>query len=149
MTLDLSQARPPGLFRRLAAMLYDAFLLLGVLLLAVTLVVIPYELLIGEPLPRSGWVHHLYQLYLLGVLAAFLLFFWVRAGQTLGMRAWRLRLLRDDGNPLTLADGLRRLLWATLTLAPLGLLPMLFDAQGRGLYDRLSHTRPVLLKKEN
>lgn len=147
MELDIARTRSPGLMRRLAAMVYDLILLFGMLLLAVTLVVLPYEGLTGQEFPDQGWIYRLHQLYLLCVIAGFHTFFWVRAGQTLGMRAWRFRLLRDDAQPLTATDALKRFAWATVTLAPLGLLGMPFDSDRLGLYDRLSRTRPVMLKK--
>ncbi len=141
----MNAAQVPGLLRRLAAMSYDLILVFGLLLVGVALVVLPYSAFSGQPFPRSGWMHHLFQLYLLSMLSGFYLYFWTHGGQTLGMRAWRLRLVREDGQPLTWADGSKRLFWACLTLAPLGLLPMVWDAQGRGLYDRLSRTKMVLL----
>jgi len=146
MDIDIAQAKPPGLLRRLAAMIYDAILLFGVLLLAVTLAVVPYEIFAGAPFPREGWLYHLHRLYLLCVGCGYYLYFWTHGGQTLGMRAWRFRLVRDDGARLGLRDSLSRLLWATLGLAPagLGLLWAMVDREGLAWYDRLSHTRPVM-----
>lgn len=145
MDPDMQQVRSPGLPRRLAAIVYDSILLFGILLLAVTVVVVPYLELVGPNFPHDSW---LYRLYLLLVAAGFYVFFWTRAGQTLGMQAWRLRLQRADGGALTPADALRRLLWATLTLAPagLGLLWVLVDREGLSLYDRLSRTRLVVIQ---
>jgi uncharacterized RDD family membrane protein YckC len=147
MATDITQARQPGLLRRLAAMAYDLILLLGLLMLAVTLVVVPYEGLTGEPFPQQGLLFHLHQVYLACVFAGFHTYFWVHGGQTLGMRAWRFRLLRDDGRPLSGADALRRFGFAALTLGPISLLWVPFDPQGLSPYDRLSRTRPVLLKR--
>lgn len=147
MAIDSPLPRSPGLVRRLAATFYDLVLLVGLLLFAVTLVVIPYGLLTGAVFPQEGWLYRVHQLYLLGVMVAFYVYFWTRGGQTLGMRAWRMRLVRDDGRPLRVADALRRLFWALLTLAPagLGLLWVLFDREHLSWYDRLSRTRPVVL----
>ena len=144
MTFDIALAESPGLLRRLAAMFYDLILLFGMLLLAVTLVVVPYVELIKPEFPHDNW---LYRLYLLTVAGGFYLLFWVRGGQTLGMRAWRFRLVREDGRPLSPSDALKRLVWASLTLVPLGigLLWMLVDRDKLTLYDRLSQTRPVML----
>jgi len=146
MALELAQTKVPGLLRRLAAMLYDLVLLLAILLVAETLVVVPYIELVGPDFPHGSWWH---RLYLLAVGGLFYGYFWVRGGQTLGMRAWRLRVLREDGGPLRPSDALRRLLWAGLCLAPLGLglLWMLIDRDGLTLYDRLSHTRPAMTKR--
>ena len=144
MALDIALAESPGLLRRLAAIFYDLILLFGMLLLAVTLVVVPYVELIEPEFPHEHW---LYRLYLLAVAGGFYLFFWARGGQTLGMRAWRFRLVREDGCPLSPGDALKRLLWASLTLVPagIGLLWMLVDRDKSTLYDRLSHTRAVML----
>jgi uncharacterized RDD family membrane protein YckC len=150
MDFDIEQARSPGLFLRLAALLYDLVLLFGVLMLAVTAVVIPYDLLTGASFPYQEPGHLLaLQLFLGAVIVAFFTFFWVRGGQTLGMRAWRFRMVREDGTGLRPKDALRRLFWATIFLAPAGagLIWVLFDPAGLALHDRLSHTRPVMLKK--
>jgi len=149
MDFDIDQTRPPGFLRRLAAISYDLVLLFGVLFLAVTLVVVPYELIFGMPFPHDEHFHRLgLQLYLVTVVGLFLVFFWVRGGQTLGMRAWRLRLVRDDGTGLGLRDALVRLAWATLCIAPAGagLLWMLLDPDRLTCYDRLSRTRLFLVK---
>ena len=146
MDNPFAQARVPGLFRRLAALAYDLILVFGMLLLAATLVIIPLSALSGTEILLRGWPRHLFQLYLLVVAGGFLVYFWVHGGQTLGMRAWRFRLLRDDGQPLSLGDAARRLLWASLVPAPLGLLWIPFDQEGLAPHDRLSRTRPVLLK---
>jgi len=150
MGIDMTQARVPGLLRRLAAILYDSVLLLGLLMLAVALLVIPYEQLVGAPFPHEELLHRLaLQAYLVLVVGAFFAFFWVRGGQTLGMRSWRLRVLRDDGEPLRWRHAWRRFGAAFLSLAPLGLglLWCLLDRDGLAWHDRLSRTRLVLVAK--
>lgn len=146
MTLDITHARPPGLARRLAAILYDLVLLAGLLMLAAALVVIPWIELTQTDFPRGAWW---FRLYLLGVIGGYFSYFWVRGGQTLGMSAWRLRLLREDGDPVRPSDALRRLGWAVLALAPAGagLLWLLVDRDGLAWHDRRSRTRLVLLKR--
>jgi uncharacterized RDD family membrane protein YckC len=149
MDFDIDQTCAPGFFRRLAALFYDLVLLFGVLTIATTAVVIPYDLLTGVPFPHDESYHRLgLRLYLVAVICLFFLFFWVRGGQTLGMRSWRLRLVREDGAGLRTRDALVRLAWAALCLAPAGagLLWMLLDRDRLTCYDRLSHTRPVMLK---
>lgn len=146
MTLDSRQGSAPGVFHRLAALFYDLVLLFGVLMIAVTFLIIPYQLVLGVPFPHDEPLHRLgLRLYLVAVIGLFFTFFWVRGGQTLGLRTWRLRLVREDGRPLRPGDALRRLLWATLCLAPAGagLWWMLFDRERLTAYDRLSHTRPI------
>lgn len=84
---------PAPLWRRLAAALYDGLLLIGLWMTAALVEVIVRDQLLG--LPRN---HLLLQLYFFIVGSAFFGWFWVRGGQTLGMRAWRLRLRRLDGS---------------------------------------------------
>ncbi len=146
MDSDLPLACVPGVFRRLAALFYDLLLLFGVLMIAVTFLIVPYHFITGVPFPHDERFHHLgLQLYLVTIIGLFFGFFWVRGGQTLGMHAWHLRLVREDGSRLRPGDALMRLVWATLCLAPAGagLLWMLFDRDRLTCYDRLSHTRPI------
>ena len=50
----------------------------------------------GRAVPAGN---HLYQLWLLLLLAAYFWLSWRFGGQTLGMRAWRLRVTASDGRP--------------------------------------------------
>jgi len=43
--------------------------------------------------PLEGWLRFAHQLLLLAVFAAYLLWCWLRGGQTLAMKAWRIRLV--------------------------------------------------------
>ena len=140
----------PSLLRRLGALLYDGVLLLGLLMLAILLLIAPYDLIAARPYPHGDPLYRtLLQGYLLAVICGFYVYFWTHGGQTLGMRTWRFRVLRDDGAPLSLADALRRFAWATLSLAPagLGLWWCLFDREGLAWHDRRSRTRPVMLPR--
>jgi uncharacterized RDD family membrane protein YckC len=147
-----AQGRVPDptvtLLRRLGAMLYDALLLSGLLLLATAVFIIPYDLLAARPYPHGELLYRtLLQIYLLAVIAGFFVYFWTHGGQTLGMRTWRLRVIRDDGTPLNSRDALRRLAWATLSLLPagLGLWLSLFDRERLAWHDRRSRTRLVMV----
>lgn len=147
MSLAIDQAQRPGLGRRLAAIGYDGLLLAALLILADALVVIPLGLLdIGAD--KLGQ-HPLFRGYLLLVILAFFSGFWMRGGQTLGMRAWRLRLVRMDGNPVRLADSLKRLGAACLSWLALGLgfAWILVDREGLAWHDRLSGTRLLLVPR--
>lgn len=148
MSIDIENARPPGLPRRLAAIVYDCFLLTALLILAAALVVLP----LGITLDVDGSTiaaHPLFRLYLLTVIVSFFCWFWLRGGQTLGMRAWRLMLVRSDGDRVRLRDALLRLSAATLSWAILGLgfLWSLVDRDRLTWHDRLSATRLVLMIK--
>jgi uncharacterized RDD family membrane protein YckC len=140
-TIDLTQAAAPGLLRRLAAIFYDSLLLLAVLFVAAGLALLVNG---GKPI-ASG--NPFYSAYMLLLIFLFFAWFWVHGGQTLGMRAWRFKVIRDDGQPLTWSDALKRFLLAILSLLPagLGLLWSLFEPDNRAWHDRLSGTRLVLV----
>jgi uncharacterized RDD family membrane protein YckC len=81
----------------------------------------------------------------------FFSWFWLKNGQTLGMQAWRIKLVGFDGAQPTLKQIAIRCLGATLSAACLGLgyLWCLFDSNGRYWHDYLSGTELVLLPKHN
>ena len=78
-------------------------------------------------------------------LEAFVFFawFWLRAGETAGMRAWRLRLVSNDGGRITLNQATVRFFTAMVSLGALGLgyWWALFDPQGRTWPDLCSGSR--------
>lgn len=148
MAPDIAQAQVPGLARRLAALLYDLIVLFGMLLLATTLVIIPASTLNGAEVRLDGWLLFLFRIYLVAVGYGFFAYFWVHGGQTLGLRTWQLRLVQDDGQPLSLSATWRRLFWSTLVPAPVGLFWIPFDSRGLAPHDHLSRTRPILLPRK-
>lgn len=87
---------PAGLFRRLAAQFYD-FLLAAALWLIAAFAVLP--LTGGEAITTAthGMLAWLYFAWLLIVAFGYFGLCWVRGGQTLGLRAWRCRLMSADG----------------------------------------------------
>ena len=141
----MTQEPTPGLLRLLAAVLYDLILLLGLLLLATTLVVVPLN--IGhDSTALEGSL--LFQLYLVVVIACFYGWFWSHGGQTLGMRTWKIKILTQSGETLSLPRALLRLLLAVVTLAPAGLgwWWKFVDRDGQTLYDRLCGCRMIRLQ---
>lgn len=133
---------PAGLFRRLAAAFYDVLLLAALSFIASGL----WVAVNGGPITSDSPLYPLQQLSLLLVCLAFFAGFWMHGGQTLGMRAWRLRVTSTDGGPLTLNQAIIRFFAALLSWLPLGLgfLWALIDPQRRTWHDRLSSTRLVL-----
>jgi len=90
------------LFRRLAAMSYDGLLLIAILFVATAAATVLNG---GESIPAGDPI---FTTYLFFVCFAFLAWFWTHGGQTLGMRAWKLRLQRLDGKSITLWQSLLR-----------------------------------------
>lgn len=147
----MSEAADVRLWRRLAAITYDAVLLTGVLVLASAAVTLPIGLGLGreaaDALFHSAAFRWPFFLYCLGVLVGFHLWFWTHGGQTLGMKAWRIRVIRADGTPLGLRDAVCRYFAAALSLLPMGLgfWWAAVDAAGLAWHDRLSGTRLILV----
>jgi len=98
---------PAGLFRRLAALFYDLLLVIALGFVA-TFAMLP--LTHGEAILSStqGLVGHAYHALLAILVFAYFGWSWTRSGQTLGMRAWRIRLESSGGKPLNWAESLLR-----------------------------------------
>ena len=88
-----------GLFRRLAALLYDLLLAMAIAFIA-TAAMLP--LTHGEAIltATQGFFGHLYHAVLLLAVFAYFGWCWTRSGQTLGMKAWRIRIETSDGHLL-------------------------------------------------
>jgi uncharacterized RDD family membrane protein YckC len=127
----------PTLRRRLASLFYEALLLFSVAFLGTWL----FQFAAGT-VRIEGWRMHLLQLFLLLLFAAYFLWCWLRGGQTLPMKTWRIRLVG-----VTPRKALFRFLYA-LILVPTGisLLWALFDLDRQFLHDRLAGTRLVLVR---
>lgn len=122
------------LFRRSAAFLYDCLLLIA-LFFIITAVAIGFN--DGQAIQHVLWYVFL---YLIGFV--FFDWFWRHGGQTLGMRAWRIRLEGKEQQPVTLAQTASRYLIGTL-LFGFTLLYLPLSGNGTALHDRWSGTRIV------
>jgi uncharacterized RDD family membrane protein YckC len=134
---------PCSLLRRLGAIVYDALLLLALLFIATIPVLIINH---GHPVAAAD---PLYQGYLLLVSFLFFGWFWTHGGQTLGMRAWRVRVQNKDGKSITWLQALLRFLAALVSWAALGLgfLWSLLDRDRQTWHDRFSESVLVVLPK--
>jgi uncharacterized RDD family membrane protein YckC len=132
-----------GLLRRLAGVVYDSLLLVALWMVATGL----WLLAAGGRPPADG--DPLFQLYLLVIAFLFFGGFWIRGGRTLGMQAWRMRVVSADGRALTWRQAAIRFFAAILSWLPLGAgyLWCLVDRDRNTLHDRLSGTRTVVLPK--
>lgn len=139
MNADLSTHEPAAVWRRLAALCYD-LLLLAAIAVCFTLVVLAVRL--GAAVTPGGWW---YPSSLLAIAMAFFCGFWVHGGQTVGMRAWHIRVVREDGRALTWARAAARFCAGIVSALPagLGLWWSVFDRHKRGWHDRWTRTRVV------
>jgi uncharacterized RDD family membrane protein YckC len=76
--------------------------------------------------------------------------FWVKGGQTIGMRAWRIRVERHSGQPIDWKTGMYRFVAGILCMLPggLGMLWMIVDPEKRTWYDHMTGTRVVVLPRK-
>lgn len=134
---------PAGLVRRLAAAVYDLFLLVGLWLLS-GLLLLPFHG--GQAVDGHNlWV----RLYFLFMPYLFFSWFWMHGGQTLGMRAWRMRLRSHDGGPVEWHQAVIRYITAWISwLSIVGMLWCLFDAQRRSIQDIASRTELVVYPRK-
>lgn len=149
--IDISNAISPGLPRRLAAIVYDSFLVAGLLLLAGALAMLLAASIGGKESALHVSENILFKLWIALPPLLFFIGFWTHGGQTLGMRAWKIMVIRRDGMPLNLKNALIRLFCAILSWLPMGLgfLWMLGDRDGLTWHDRLSGTQLVMLEKNS
>jgi uncharacterized RDD family membrane protein YckC len=128
-----------GLFRRLAALAYDG------LLLAAVLFVTTFLLLLWRGGQAFNPHDPLYTACLILTGGFFFGWFWTHGGQTLGMRAWKIKLVTVDGHRVGWRHAVVRGLCALLGAACLGLgyLWVCVDPKSRSFQDLASGTRLV------
>jgi uncharacterized RDD family membrane protein YckC len=143
---DRVTATPASLWLRLLAGIYDLLPLLGLWFLASVLALA----ITGGALDPHRLAHKLLvQGFVLVFSAAYFVISWTRGGQTLGMRAWRLRVVNRDGDGVRWPLALLRFGTAlvSLTAAGIGLVWALFDAEKRAWHDIAAKTLVVRLEK--
>lgn len=110
---------PASLWLRLAAAIYDLFPLLALWMLTAGLVLLAAHGNVDVAHPPLAYRLGL-RVALLAVTAAYFVISWSRGGQTIGMRAWRLRVVDTDGSALPWPRALLRFLVAIVSLVALG-----------------------------
>ena len=146
---------PAPLWRRVAAMLYDGLLILALLFMAGFL-----NLFIQLQIFGNDQLHTMteqgYNLggpffysSLLVMIYGFFGFFWTRSGQTLGMQAWRIKIVTPDNQLITPWQSVIRFATAipALSLAGIGLLWALVDRKKRSWQDMASSSMVILVDK--
>lgn len=157
----------PGILRRLASMLYECLLLFAVAFAGAWLF-----LFVSGGREVAGWLRYALQAYLGALYAAYFLWCWLRGGQTLAMKTWRIRLVFPGFARVPPARALVRFVYAALLVGGflmalgaaykyrdpwLALLALslatavwgwaFLDRDRQFLYDRLAGTRLVLVPR--
>ena len=139
----MNDSEPAPLWRRLAAASYDAIVLAALwMLTAAVLVPLSGGAITSD---RPAW-HAAFQLCLLAVGYGFFGWFWTRDGQTLGMLAWRVKLMDSrGGGRVNWGQTLIRYLAAIVSWAAIGFgfWWSLWDPEHKTWHDRLSKTELV------
>ena len=128
-----------SLLRIVAATVYDSLLMLGVWFLVGSLALGVKFVLTGEVSSLN-----LFTGMSLVILSTWLYFalFWIYGGKTLGMSSWKLRIVSQDGNQITIIQTIIRFLSNifTISLAGIPLFLRRISKNDRSLSDLLSKT---------
>ena len=81
-----------------------------------------------------------YQLYLLIIILTYYLWFWIKHGQTLGMKSWKTYVLNTDNTKINIRQGVLRIILALVG----GHLILIFT--NKSLQDIISNSHIVKLK---
>ncbi|MDA9014626.1 RDD family protein [Porticoccaceae bacterium] len=141
------------MFRRLAALVYDAFLLFaitlgyGAVLLVIKMIAFGTEGL--EDIQPNAFIQWLSFFGWIACLMSYYYICWRKQGQTLGMKAWRLRLQQANGDLATQSQCLKRCPMAFLSLAAAGFgyFYCLIPPHKSCAHDIFTHTQVVVLEK--
>ncbi len=130
----------PTIRRRLASMVYESLLLIGVLAAGL---IVPHLLiawLAGAVVPGVWlWLH------LFVLMALYFIWCWFHGGQTLAMQTWKIKLTGANVSKPALRALILRysLAWPSLLFFGVGIVWALFDRDRQFLHDRLAATRIV------
>ncbi|WP_028292932.1 RDD family protein [Oceanobacter kriegii] len=137
-----------SLIRCIAALSYDALVLLGTfLVLGLILVGVTAAATGGEPLgelPRPVVYSMIFCMCFFYYSTS-----WRRGGQTIGMKAWRIKLVTEDGTPVRLSHCMLRtgIGFFSLMVFGIGYFWALIDKRGRSWHDMASLTHQVYIPK--
>lgn len=140
--MTVAEHAPLG--RRLGSLIYEVLVILA---LGIFLFVLPLAVFSG--LTQHALGPGLLWFYLFVLLGNYFIWCWIRAGQTLAMKTWRLRLVdAQSGRPLRplqafVRYGMGWICWST----GLALLWSFLDPDKQFLHDRIAGSRIILLPK--
>ena len=122
-----------GFIKNIIIFIYDLMLLFSVLFF----MSLPWIIVTsGEAVTGNIF----YQLYLLIIILTYYLWFWIRHGQTLGMKSWKTYVLNTDNTKINIRQGLLRIILALVG----GHLILIFT--NKSLQDIISNSHIVKLK---
>ena len=132
----MNQFTCPGFFRRLACIFYDALLLFSLLFVGSFLIL---PLTGGEAVSSDN---QLYPLILFIGAYFYFVWQWIHGGQTLGMRAWRCKVVNINGQTVDWVSASKRFFLALMSwlIIGIGFIMVLFRQDRKALHDLFSGT---------
>ncbi len=133
--------------RVLGSVFYDTLIVFTIIFIAAQ-----WFPLVPEHLHTQIGVKLFKQIYVLGICFLYFAYSWRRGGQTIGMKAWRLKIMQSDelGTKISWRQCAIRYLVAIgswIALGGLGFLWILFSKQHRSWHDLASKTHLIVLPK--
>jgi len=144
-----------GLMRRMAALLYDGFLVAAIWMVlgfALQLIVgTESNQLVDGAVQTDPVLDAILFTIMVASSSGFYIWFWIRSGQTLGMIAWRIKLESVDGGLIGFKQGAIRYVaaWPAFFLFGLGYFSMYLEHNGDATHDRVSGSKVILLPKSH
>lgn len=140
---------PAGLLKRLAAIFYDVLMLIAVLIMASFIALLFGFLPIqteNQTKDITYWLLRIgFNSYVYLICYFYFAYPWVKTGQTLGMRTWKIKVVNVDGSNLSYKTATKRFFAAMLSWLTLGFgfWRAMFDQEKRTWHDALSQTKLV------
>lgn len=131
------------IFRRIAALLYDSLLLIAIFFVVTSIAIALND---GKAIENDALKLVFYP-FLYGVGFLFFSWFWKHGGQTLGMQAWRIKVINESNDQITYKQCAIRYLTGTF-LFGITILATLLTKSGQGFHDSWSGTKIIFKNKE-
>tara|TARA_B100000029_G_scaffold501919_1_gene576276 strand:+ start:11 stop:421 length:411 start_codon:yes stop_codon:yes gene_type:complete len=128
--------------KRILSLFYDSIIVIGLIFTFSLLLVV----INGGAKETSSTINFLQRLIMILTGPIFYCYFWTKNdGQTLGMQAWKIKVLKNDNTNLSINDSLKRCL-LSFFLFP-GYLWIIFDKKKRSWADIVSDTKIIKVGK--
>lgn len=145
-----TQVVPATLNKKLGAWLYDLLICIAIWFLwsMFTFPVIRWLLGVDDMKTQTGWesdpIYLVYKWIPSLLVLLYIAGSHYKYGHTVGMGAWRLRVVKDDGKAITFAQAVGR---AMVSVLGIGMLVSPFNRKKQGWHDIIAKTRVVQLEK--
>jgi len=135
-----------GFWRRVIALIYDTLIVISILFLGGLMGVLLATAVWGKQAMEDGilFENNLFRLFLLSLWFGYYALSWMKGGQTLGMKPWRMYVFDKEGNTISLQQSMMRFFTGFIGL---GLLTIPFLQNRSAVQDMTSSTQTLLKPK--